>query len=105
MLIAVVIASIVYSVWMELRRPLHLTRRRCHEDEHADLPRMQHIIASGFVAGVGVGLLCQLTQEPAEAFLFPRLISTVFVVLAFWTFGKGHFGRTKVGNGLIHDGR
>lgn len=66
-----------------------------------DLPRAQHIIASGLVAGVGVSVAyLSYTQEPAAAFLFPRLISTVFVVLALWTFGKAVMGRTKVGNGL-----
>ena len=40
------------------------------------------------------------TQEPAAAFLFPRLISTVFVILALWTFAKAIMGRTRVGNGL-----
>ena len=66
-----------------------------------DLPRTQHIIASGLVAVVGVWVAyISYTQEPAEAFLFPRLISTVFVVLALWTFGKALLGRTKVGNGL-----
>ncbi|WP_317055506.1 tripartite tricarboxylate transporter TctB family protein [Roseovarius rhodophyticola] len=66
-----------------------------------DLPRTQHIIASGLVAAVGIAVAyISYTQEPAEAFLFPRLISTVFVVLALWTFGKAVLGRTKVGNGL-----
>ncbi|OJI92616.1 tripartite tricarboxylate transporter TctB family protein [Planktotalea frisia] len=67
----------------------------------ADLPRNQHIIASGIVAGVGMSV-CYLsyTQQPAEAFTFPRLISTVFAVLAIWTFGKAILGKTKVGNGL-----
>ena len=66
-----------------------------------DLPRVQHIIASGVVAMVGVAVAyISYTQEPAAAFLFPRLISTVFVVLALWTFGKAVLGRTKVGNGL-----
>ena len=68
------------------------------------LPRTQHIIASGLVAAVGLAVAyVSYTQEPADAFLFPRLISTVFVVLALWTFGKAVLGRTKVGNGL--DGR
>lgn len=67
----------------------------------SDLPRSQHIIASGIVAAVGVTVaFISYTQEPADAFLFPRLISTVFVVLALWTFGKAVMGRTKVGNGL-----
>ncbi|MEL6959634.1 MAG: tripartite tricarboxylate transporter TctB family protein [Pseudomonadota bacterium] len=66
-----------------------------------DLPRTQHIIASGLVAAVGIAVAyLSYTQQPAQAFLFPRLISTVFVVLALWTFGKAVLGRTKVGNGL-----
>ena len=66
-----------------------------------DLPRNQHIIASGLVAAIGVSVAyISYTAEPAAAFLFPRIISTVFVVLALWTFGKALLGRTKVGNGL-----
>ncbi len=69
-----------------------------------DLPRTQHIIASGLVAAVGITVAyISYTQEPAEAFLFPRLISTVFVVLSLWTFGKALLGRTKVGNGLSRE--
>ena len=65
------------------------------------LPRFQHIIASGLVAAVGIIVTyVSFTQEPADAFLFPRLISTVFVALALWTFGKALLGRTRVGNGL-----
>ena len=65
------------------------------------LPRMQHILASGFIAAVGGWVAwVSYTQQPAEAFLFPRLISTVFVVLAFWTFIKALLGWTKVGHGL-----
>lgn len=66
-----------------------------------DLPRNQHIVASGIVAGIGVAVAyISYTQEPAAAYLFPRIISTVFVVLAIWTFGKAILGKTKVGNGL-----
>jgi len=65
------------------------------------LPRAQHIVASGLVAAVGVTVAwLSYTQEPAEAFVFPRLISTVFAVLALWTFGKALMGRTRFGNGL-----
>ena len=63
--------------------------------------RAQHIVASGIVAAVGVGVTyVSYTAEPAQAFLFPRMISSVFVVLALWTFGKAVVGKTKVGNGL-----
>ncbi|MEM6579312.1 MAG: tripartite tricarboxylate transporter TctB family protein [Pseudomonadota bacterium] len=65
------------------------------------MPRTQHIIASGLVAAVGLAVAyLSYTQQPSEAFLFPRLVSTVFVVLALWTFGKAILGKTKVGNGL-----
>ncbi|WP_299675811.1 tripartite tricarboxylate transporter TctB family protein [uncultured Roseobacter sp.] len=66
-----------------------------------DLPRSQHIIASGLIAAVGLTVAAiSFTQEPADAFVFPRLISSVFAVLAIWTFGKAVLGRSKVGNGL-----
>ena len=69
-----------------------------------DLPRTQHIVASGLVAAVGIWITyVSYTAEPAAAFLFPRIISTVFVVLALWTFGKALLGRTKAGNGLSAD--
>ncbi|MDW3222537.1 MAG: tripartite tricarboxylate transporter TctB family protein [Paracoccaceae bacterium] len=65
------------------------------------LPRLQHMIGSGIVAVVGVWVTyVSYTQQPSEAFLFPRLISTVFVVLALWTFAKACLGWTKVGNGI-----
>jgi hypothetical protein len=66
-----------------------------------DLPRTQHIVASGLIAVVGVTVAyISFTQEPAAAFVFPRLIASVFAILALWTFGKALMGRTKVGNGL-----
>ncbi|WP_420012843.1 tripartite tricarboxylate transporter TctB family protein [Tateyamaria sp.] len=65
------------------------------------LPRLQHIVGSGIVAAVGVVVAyISYTQQPSEAFLFPRLIATVFVVLALWTFAKACLGWTKVGNGI-----
>ena len=65
------------------------------------LPRLQHICASGVIAAIGIWIAwLSYTQEPADAFLFPRLISTVFVVFALWTFGKALLGWTKVGHGL-----
>lgn len=67
----------------------------------SDLPRNQHIIASGAIAAVGVTVAyVSFTQEPAGAFVFPRLIATVFAVLAIWTFAKALLGRTKVGQGI-----
>lgn len=66
-----------------------------------DRPRTQHILASGLVALVGIWVAwLSFTGEPARAFLFPRIISVVFVALALWTFGKALLGKTKVGPGL-----
>ncbi|MDP5219761.1 tripartite tricarboxylate transporter TctB family protein [Ruegeria sp. 2205SS24-7] len=63
--------------------------------------RSQHVIGSGIVFAVGLWVTwVSYTQQPAEAFLFPRLIASVFVVLAGWTFGKAVLGLSKVGTGV-----
>jgi len=40
------------------------------------------------------------TQEPAGAFLFPRLISSVMLLLATWNFIRAALGVSKVGSGI-----
>ena len=63
--------------------------------------RAQHIIPSGIVFFVGVWIAwVSFTQQPSEAFLFPRLISAAFVALAGWTFVKALLGWSKVGSGV-----
>jgi len=65
------------------------------------MSRWQHVIPSGIVAAVGIWVCwISYTQQPAQAFLFPRMISTVFVVLALWTFGKAVLGWSRVGDGI-----
>ncbi len=65
------------------------------------MSRTQHIIPSGIVFAVGCWIAwVSYTQQPSEAFLFPRLISTVFVVLAVWTFVKALLGWSKIGSGI-----
>ncbi|MFK7938557.1 MAG: tripartite tricarboxylate transporter TctB family protein [Roseovarius sp.] len=65
------------------------------------MKQMQHIIPSGVVAAVAIWVTyVSYTQQPAEAFLFPRLIASVFVVLALWTFGKALLGKSRVGDGI-----
>ncbi|WP_420861130.1 tripartite tricarboxylate transporter TctB family protein [Algirhabdus cladophorae] len=65
------------------------------------MTRTQHIIPSGIVFAVGAWVaFVSYTQQPAEAFLFPRLIATIFVVLAGWTFVKACLGWSKVGEGV-----
>lgn len=68
------------------------------------MSRLQHIIPSGIIALVGIWVAyVSFTQQPAEAFLFPRLISVVFVALSLWTFGKALLGWSKVGQGVSLD--
>lgn len=68
------------------------------------MSRLQHVIPSGIVALVGLWVAyISYTAQPAEAFLFPRLISTVFVVLSLWTFGKACLGWSRVGQGLSRE--
>lgn len=65
------------------------------------MSRVQHTLASGLVAAVAVWVCwISYTQEPADAFLFPRLISSALVALALWTFGKAVLGWSRVGEGL-----
>lgn len=61
----------------------------------------QHRVASGIVAAVAVWVCwISFTQEPAGAFLFPRVISIFFLIFALVTFGKALMGLSKVGGGL-----
>ena len=70
--------------------------------------RFQHAIPAGLIAFVGLWVcFVSHTQTPAAAFAFPRLISTVFVVLALWTIFKalrdgaaqdGGFNRQEIVN-------
>lgn len=65
------------------------------------MSRTQHIVPSCIVFLVGCWIAwISYTQQPAEAFLFPRLISTAFVALAGWTFLKALLGWSKVGSGV-----
>ncbi len=63
--------------------------------------RTQHFTAAGLVLAVAISVTwLSFTQEPVEAFLFPRLISVVFSVLAAWNFIRAASGMAKVGTGL-----
>ncbi|MEM7216341.1 MAG: tripartite tricarboxylate transporter TctB family protein [Pseudomonadota bacterium] len=63
--------------------------------------KMQHVVSSGlilFVAGLVTWI--SFTQQPSDAFLFPRLIAIFFVGLAVWNFVRAISGLAKVGEGL-----
>ena len=64
-------------------------------------PRIQHLISSGAVLIVALMVTwISFTQQPAEAFLFPRLISIFFSILAIWNFVRAVVGISKVGEGM-----
>lgn len=49
--------------------------------------RLEHAIPAGIIMVIGLWVAwISYTQTPAEAFVFPRLISTIFVALSVWTF-------------------
>jgi hypothetical protein len=53
------------------------------------MQKYQHIIPAGLITLLGLWVaFVSYTQSPVAAFVFPRLVSAVFVVLAVWTFIK-----------------
>jgi len=63
--------------------------------------RLQHLVSSSAVLAVALIVAwLSFTQEPAEAFLFPRLISIFFAGLALWNFIRAASGLSAVGTGL-----
>jgi hypothetical protein len=63
--------------------------------------RLQHILP-----GLAVFTLAAIvtwlsfTEEPADAFLFPRVISVVFIALATWNLIRALTGLSKIGRGI-----
>ena len=59
-------------------------------------------VASASVVLVVAAVVAWLsyTREPVDAFLFPRLISVVFLALSVWNFARAATGLARVGGGL-----
>lgn len=63
--------------------------------------RVQHLVPAGVVLGLAVIVTwLSFTQEPADSFLFPRVISIFFIILAIWNFARAALGMAKVGGGI-----
>ncbi len=61
----------------------------------------QQIASGGTILVVAITVAwLSYTREPASAFLFPRLISIVFLVLSCWNFLRAVLGLARVGDGL-----
>ena len=65
---------------------------------------LQPRLASGIILLVAVWVCwISFSQSPAEAFLFPRLISVAFVALAGWTFLRSLLERQAAEGGITLD--
>ncbi|MFK7892396.1 MAG: tripartite tricarboxylate transporter TctB family protein [Granulosicoccus sp.] len=63
--------------------------------------RMQHLIPATLILLLaGIVAWLSFTREPADAFLFPRLISSVMLLLAAWNFIRAMTGLARVGEGI-----
>ena len=61
----------------------------------------QQRLSSGLILAVAAWVTwISFTQKPADAFLFPRLISVFFLVFSAWTAAKAFAGKSKTGKGL-----
>lgn len=66
--------------------------------------RLQHIIPASAVLLLAIVVSwISFTEEPADAFLFPRLISVAMLLLALWNFARAAMGIAKVGTGFTKD--
>lgn len=63
--------------------------------------RLQHVVPAGAIfALAGLVTWLSFTQEPADAFLFPRIVSVAFILLAVWNLVRALGGMSKVGGGI-----
>lgn len=65
---------------------------------------LQPRLASGIILLVAIWVCwISFSQTPAEAFLFPRLISVAFVILAGWTFARTLLDHQAAEGGLTRE--
>lgn len=63
--------------------------------------RLQHTIPATLIMLLALIVTwLSFTQEPAEAYLFPRVVSVFFIILAVWNLTRAALGMAKVGRGL-----
>jgi len=65
------------------------------------LSRAQHLVPAVAVLLLSIVVVwLSYTREPAGAFLFPRLISSVMLLLAIWNAARAALGLARVGSGV-----
>jgi len=66
--------------------------------------RIQHLFpALSVLILAGTVAYLSFTREPADSFLFPRLVSVIMLGLAIWNFIRAALGLSKVGAGISVD--
>lgn len=68
---------------------------------NTEAKKFQQIASASVVLIIAISVAwLSYTREPASAFLFPRLISIVFLALSCWNFSRAVLGMARVGGGL-----
>lgn len=63
--------------------------------------RLQHLVPATAVLVLAITVAwLSFTREPAAAFLFPRIIGSIMLLLAAWNFTRALLGMARVGDGL-----
>ncbi len=63
--------------------------------------RAQHLAPNLLIAGLAIFVTwLSFTQEPAQAYLFPRIISAFMTVMALWSLARAALGISRVGAGV-----
>lgn len=67
----------------------------------ANTTRAQHLVPAIVILALAATVAyLSFTREPADAFLFPRFISSVMLLLAVWNFIRAFLGMARIGDGL-----
>lgn len=67
--------------------------------------RAQHLVPATVILALAVSVAyLSFTREPADAFLFPRFIGSVMLLLAVWNFLRAVLGMARIGDGLTTQG-
>lgn len=69
--------------------------------QKVQITRAQHLIPASVILVLALSVAwLSFTREPADAFLFPRMIGSVMLLLALWNFLRAFLGMARVGDGL-----
>lgn len=69
--------------------------------QEAQTTRAQHLIPASVILVLALSVAwLSFTREPADAFLFPRMIGSVMLLLAVWNFLRASLGMARIGDGL-----